>query len=60
MKNGRKGGKEMSERNYSEEVDFSEILRKAYEKGSKEDGLTVQQLIEHLKVDLQQLVVEDI
>ena len=50
----------MSERNYSEEVDFSEILRKAYEKGSKEDGLTVQQLIEHLKVDLQQLVVEDI
>ncbi|WP_462410332.1 hypothetical protein [Neobacillus sp. Marseille-QA0830] len=51
---------QLSQRNHSEEVDFSEILRKAYEKGSTETEMTVQQLIEYLKIDLQQLVVNDI
>ncbi|WP_251552256.1 hypothetical protein [Neobacillus muris] len=47
----------MSQRNRSEEVDFSEILRKAYEKALHDPEVTMEQLIEDLKNDLQHLMV---
>jgi hypothetical protein len=38
-------------------VEFSEILKKAYEKGSTEVGMTISQLIEELKIDLKNMKV---
>ncbi|WP_160725755.1 hypothetical protein [Bacillus sp. USDA818B3_A] len=38
-------------------VDFSQIVRKAYEKGVNESELTLEKLIEDIKTDLRQLVI---
>ncbi|MFH7818897.1 hypothetical protein [Neobacillus thermocopriae] len=38
-------------------ADFAEILKKAYEKGMNEAEITVEKLIEELKVDLKHLLV---
>ncbi|WP_157042261.1 hypothetical protein [Neobacillus jeddahensis] len=38
-------------------VDFSEIVKKAYEKGVNETEITLEKLLEDLKEDLQQLVM---
>ncbi|MEW9054035.1 MAG: hypothetical protein AB2392_22990 [Neobacillus sp.] len=36
---------------------FSELVKKAYEKGVKEDEITVAKLLEQLKIDLKNIVV---
>lgn len=38
-------------------VDFSEIVKKAYDKGVNENEITLEKLMEELKADLKQLVV---
>ncbi|ULT56681.1 hypothetical protein L1999_27220 [Neobacillus drentensis] len=38
-------------------VDFSQIVKKAYEKGENETEITLDKLIEELKADLKQLVI---
>ena len=38
-------------------VDFSQIVKKAYEKGESETEITLDKLIEELKADLKQLVI---
>ena len=38
-------------------VDFSQIVKKAYEKGENETEITLEKLIEELKADLKQLVI---
>ncbi|MDR4949935.1 hypothetical protein [Neobacillus cucumis] len=38
-------------------VDFSQIVKKAYEKGMNETELTLEKLIEDLKADLRNLVI---
>jgi hypothetical protein len=40
----------------SEVANFSEIVRKAYETGKNENGITIEKLIEDLKADLKNLV----
>jgi hypothetical protein len=42
---------------YKLQSDFSDILRRAYEKGLSDGELTVEKMIEALKVDLQKLNV---
>jgi hypothetical protein len=37
-------------------VDFNEIVKKAYEKGVNETEMTVEKLLEDLKTDLKQIV----
>lgn len=46
------GKKENEEEQHRE---FSEIVKKAYERGLHEGGITVQDLIEDLKLDLMKL-----
>lgn len=41
----------------SNSADFSEIVKKAYDKGLNEPEITAEKLIEVLKADLKQLVV---
>jgi hypothetical protein len=48
---------ETETKNDSIQVDFSDIVKKAYDKGLKETGMTVEKLIEDLKADLKHLVV---
>lgn len=43
--------------NCSNKDEFSEIVKKAYEKGLHEDGITVNKLIEDLKADLKHMLV---
>ncbi|WP_180960304.1 hypothetical protein [Neobacillus cucumis] len=38
-------------------VDFSQIVKKAYENGENETEMTLEKLIEDLKADLKQLVI---
>ncbi|MCM3728953.1 hypothetical protein M3226_25255 [Neobacillus cucumis] len=38
-------------------IDFSQIVKKAYEKGENETELTLEKLMEDLKADLKQLVI---
>jgi hypothetical protein len=38
-------------------ANFSEIVRKAYESGKNENGITLEKLIADLKVDLKNLMV---
>ncbi|MEH7094854.1 hypothetical protein [Neobacillus vireti] len=38
-------------------VDFSQIVKKAYEKGENETEITLEKLIEELETDLKQLVI---
>ncbi|MEH7116838.1 hypothetical protein V7128_05345 [Neobacillus vireti] len=38
-------------------VDFSQIVKNAYEKGINDAEITIEKLIEDLKVDLRQLVI---
>jgi hypothetical protein len=38
-------------------VDFSQIVKNAYEKGENEIEMTLEKLIEELKADLKQLVI---
>jgi hypothetical protein len=38
-------------------IDFSEIVKKAYDKGLNEQELTVEKLMEDLKADLKSLVI---
>jgi hypothetical protein len=38
-------------------VEFSEIVKKAYEKGHNEDGITISKLIEELKMDLKNMMI---
>lgn len=40
---------------YKLQSDFSEIVRKAYEKGTSDGTITLEKLMEELKVDLQKL-----
>jgi hypothetical protein len=41
----------------SSNVDFSEIVKKAYDKGVNENEITLEKLMEELKVDLKNLVI---
>jgi hypothetical protein len=41
----------------SKMANFSEIVRKAYESGKNENGITLEKLIADLKVDLKNLMV---
>lgn len=47
----------MDRSNNSIQANFAEIVKKAYERGLKEDEVTVLKLIEELKADLKQLVI---
>jgi len=38
-------------------IDFSEILKRAYDKATNENDLTIDKLIEELKADLKNLVI---
>lgn len=38
-------------------ADFSQIVKKAYDKGENESEITLEKLIEDIKADLRQLVV---
>ncbi|MBT2655284.1 hypothetical protein J7E81_08510 [Bacillus sp. ISL-18] len=38
-------------------VDFSQIVKNAYEKGENETEITLEKLIEELKAELKQLVI---
>jgi hypothetical protein len=40
----------------SNTVDFSEIVKKAYDKGVNENEITLEKIMEELKADLRQLV----
>jgi len=41
----------------SDIADFSEIVKKAYDKGVNETEITLEKLLEDIKADLRQLVV---
>ncbi|MBT2738373.1 hypothetical protein [Bacillus sp. ISL-7] len=43
--------------NSSNVANFSEIVRKAYETGKNENGITLEKLIADLKADLKNLMV---
>ncbi|CAH2716755.1 hypothetical protein BACCIP111895_03943 [Neobacillus rhizosphaerae] len=43
--------------NSSNVIDFSEIVKKAYDKGMNENELTLEKLMEELKMDLKSLVM---
>lgn len=42
---------------HSTSIDFSEIVKKAYEKGRTEEGITISKLVEELKMDLRKMKV---
>ncbi|WML58609.1 hypothetical protein [Neobacillus sp. PS2-9] len=42
--------------NSANTVDFSEIVKKAYDKGVNENEITLEKLMEELKADLRHLV----
>lgn len=42
---------------YKLQSDFSEIIRRAYEKGTSDGTITVEKMIEELKYDLMKLKV---
>ncbi|MDR7079594.1 hypothetical protein J2Y03_004652 [Neobacillus niacini] len=51
----------MEKKKHEEEfssIEFSVIVKKAYDRGKSEHGMTVQQLLEDLKVDLLKLKVQ--
>jgi hypothetical protein len=39
------------------DFNFSEIIKKAYEKGISESDVTIQKLMEDLKTDLKKLII---
>ena len=43
--------------NSSNSADFSDIVKRAYEKGVNESEITLEKLLEDIKADLRQLVV---
>lgn len=43
---------------YKLQSDFSEIIKKAYEKGISDDTITIQKLIEDIKLDLQKVMAD--
>lgn len=43
--------------NSANTVDFTAIVKKAYDKGVNENEITLEKLLEELKADLKQLVV---
>ena len=45
------------ENNSSQLANFSEIVRKAYESGKNENGITLEKLIADLEADLKNLMV---
>ncbi len=45
------------ENHSSQMANFSEIVRKAYETGKNENGITLEKLIADLKADLKNLMV---
>lgn len=45
---------------YKLQSDFSEIVRKAYEKGTSDRTITLEKLIEDIKLDLQKLRADKI
>ncbi|MGG1678267.1 hypothetical protein ACIFOT_21385 [Neobacillus sp. NRS-1170] len=45
------------DKNNSNLADFSEIVKKAYEKGLNENGMTPEKLIEDIKVDLKNMMI---
>lgn len=45
------------EKNGSNVADFSEIVKKAYDKGTNENEITLEKLMEVLKADLKNLMV---
>ena len=54
------GGFELERKNIDNSlniVDFSQIVKKAYEKGVNESEITLEKLIEDIKTDLRQLVI---
>jgi hypothetical protein len=46
----------VEQKNSTTDVDFSEIIKRAYEKGLSEDGLTLEQLMADLKEELRGLM----
>jgi hypothetical protein len=46
----------VEQKNSTTNVDFSEIIKRAYEKGLSEDGLTLEQLMADLKEELRDLM----
>ncbi|MDN3019167.1 hypothetical protein PH210_23625 [Paenibacillus sp. BSR1-1] len=48
---------EQKVKNSSNIADFSEIVKKAYEKGVNENEMTLEKLIEDIKADLKNLMV---
>jgi hypothetical protein len=43
--------------NSSKQADFSMIVKKAYEKGVNERGMTLEKIMEELKTDLKNMMV---
>ncbi|MDQ1000318.1 hypothetical protein QFZ28_000718 [Neobacillus niacini] len=43
--------------NSSKQADFSKLLKKAYEKGLNESELTLDKIIEDLKADLKNMMI---
>jgi hypothetical protein len=42
---------------HTSSTNFSEIVKKAYEKGRNEDDITLSKLIEELKLDLKNMMI---
>ncbi|WP_342433489.1 hypothetical protein [Neobacillus sp. FSL H8-0543] len=47
----------LKENNEDLQEEFSEIIKRAYERGLNETGMTVQKLMEELKIDLRNMKV---
>lgn len=43
--------------NNASQEEFSEIVKRAFEKGSKENEITVNKLIEEIKTDLRNMMI---
>jgi hypothetical protein len=43
--------------NSSKQADFSRIVKKAYDKGVNENGMTLEKIIEELKTDLKNMMI---
>ncbi|MBY0145134.1 hypothetical protein [Neobacillus niacini] len=45
-----------SKGNNSKQADFTRIVKKAYEKGVNENGMTLEKIMEELKADLKSMI----
>jgi hypothetical protein len=43
--------------NSSKQADFTRIVKKAYDKGINENGMTLEKIIEELKADLKNMMI---